>query len=102
MNLLLEVGITSPNPCSVTFPVRNGIYGVDLLARHLIALAEDKQIGEWHIDRWVDWKHTAIRIRFDTVADAGRAEFSCSDLGNSPDVQPQTSHQAGRAYARND
>ena len=89
--------MTSANLCSVTFPVRNGIYGVDVLAKRLIALAEDEQIGEWHIDRWIDWTHTAIRIRFDTVADAGRAEFSCSDLGNSPDVHPQPSHPAARA-----
>ena len=89
--------MTSANLCSVTFPVRNGIYGVDVLAKRLIALAEDKQIGEWHIDRWIDWTHTAIRIRFDTVADAGRAEFSCSDLGNAPDVHPQPSHPAARA-----
>ena len=86
--------MTSSSSYSVTFPVRNGIYGVDLLAKRLIALAEDKQIGEWHIDRWIDWKHSAIQIRFDTVADAGRAEFAWSDLRNSPNVQPQPSRQA--------
>ena len=94
--------MTISNPFSVTFPVRNGIYGVDILAKRLIALAEDKQIGEWHIDRWIDWKHSAIRINFDTVADAGRAEISCSDLGNSPKVKRQPSQQAAPAEGGTD
>jgi hypothetical protein len=65
--------------CRVTFPVRNGIYGVDRVAKQLVALAADGQIGEWHIDQWIDWRHTAIRICFSTVNDANRAKLICFD-----------------------
>jgi hypothetical protein len=68
--------------------VRSGIFGVDRLAKRLKALAAAKQIGDWHIGHWVDWRHTAIRIRFGTVADASRAELACRDAGNPPDLQP--------------
>jgi hypothetical protein len=62
--------MTSSSECLVTFPMPRGIFGVGRLATRLKALAADNQIGEWHIGPWVDWKHTAIRIRFSTVADA--------------------------------
>lgn len=60
--------------CLVTFPVRGGIFGVGRLATRLTALAASHQIGEWHIGHWVDWRHTAIRISFDTVGDAALAK----------------------------
>ena len=60
--------------CMVTFPVRGGIFGVGRLATRLTALAASHQIGEWHIGHWVDWTHTAIRINFDTAADAALAK----------------------------
>lgn len=56
--------------CVVTFPVSGGIFGVSRLATRLTALTASHRIGEWHIGHWVDWRHTAIRINFDTVADA--------------------------------
>ena len=76
----------SPSECLVTFPVRNGIYGVDRVAKRLIALAADGQIGDWHIDQWIDWKHTAIRISFSTVDDASRAKLACLDRSDPHDV----------------
>jgi hypothetical protein len=53
---------------TMTFPV-DGIFGVGELASRLKALADADQIGPWHIGKWIDFKHTAIRIRFDAVAD---------------------------------
>lgn len=61
----------------VIFPVSGGIFGVGRLATQLTALAASHQIGEWHIGHWVDWKHTAIRINFDTVGDAVLAKSAC-------------------------
>jgi hypothetical protein len=63
-----------PIECVVTFPVRSGIFGVGRLATRLTALTASNQIGEWHIGHWVDWRHTAIRITFDTAADAAIAK----------------------------
>ena len=60
--------------CVVTFPVRGGIFGIGRLATRLTALAVSREIGEWHIGHWVDWRHTAIRIKFDTAADAALAK----------------------------
>jgi hypothetical protein len=53
---------------TITLPV-DGIFGVGELASRLKALADADQIGSWHIGKWIDFKHTAIRIQFDTVAD---------------------------------
>jgi hypothetical protein len=80
--------MTSSGECLVTFPVRSGIFGVDRLAKRLKAFAADNQIGDWHIGPWVDWRHTAIRISFSTVADASRAKLACFDAGSPPDLQP--------------
>ena len=63
--------------CLVTFPVRGGIFGVGRLATRLTALAASHEIGEWHIGHWVDWRHTGIRINFETVADASLAKSAC-------------------------
>jgi hypothetical protein len=68
-----DVHALSPIECVVTFPVRSGIFGVGRLATRLTALTASGQIGEWHIGHWVDWRHTAIRITFDTAADAALA-----------------------------
>jgi hypothetical protein len=84
----LEIDMMIGSECLVTFPVRSGILGVDRLAKRLKALAATDPIGDWHIGHWVDWRHTAIRIRFGTVADAGRAKLTCFDAGNPPDLQP--------------
>ena len=78
----------SSSECVVTFPVRSGIFGVDRLAKRLKALQVEAQIGNWHISHWIDWRHTAIQISFDTVADASRAKLVCQDAGTPSDLQP--------------
>jgi hypothetical protein len=65
--------------CTVTFPVERGIFGVNRLALALNALAKDHRIGIWHPGLWVDWRHTAIAIGFDTAADASLAKSVCFD-----------------------
>ena len=62
----------------VTFPVTGGIFGVGKLATRLKALADTDQIGPWHVGQWIDFKHTAIRIRFGSVADGERAKETCT------------------------
>ena len=69
--------------CVVTFPVRGGIFGIGCLATRLTALAVSRQIGEWHIGHWVDWRHTAIRINFDTAADAVLAKSTCYEVATA-------------------
>jgi hypothetical protein len=54
----------------VTFPIANGIFGVGGLATRLMALQSIGHIGPWHVGHWVDFTHTAIRIRFNSVIDA--------------------------------
>ncbi len=71
----------------VTFPVRSGILGVDRLAKRLKALQAEDRIGDWHIGQWIDWRHTAIRIRFASRADATLAEGACHDAGTPLDLQ---------------
>jgi hypothetical protein len=68
-----EVDMSTQNQREVLFPVRGGIFGVGRLATRLSALKANRQIGEWHIGRWTDWKHTAIWITFATPADAALA-----------------------------
>ena len=75
--------MSNQSECVVTFPVRGGIFGVGRLATRLTALAASHEIGEWHVGHWVDWKHTAIRIDFDTVADAALAKSSCYEAGTA-------------------
>lgn len=65
--------MSTQNKCEVLFPVKSGIFGVGRLATLLTALTANREIGEWHIGRWLDWKHTAIRINFATPADAALA-----------------------------
>jgi hypothetical protein len=76
----LEVRVSSLDECVVTFPVKGGIFGVGRLATRLTALAAGHQIGEWHIGDWVDWRHTAIRINFETVLDAALAKSTCGEV----------------------
>ena len=58
----------------ITFPVVGGIFGVVRLSTMLKALADSGQIGPWHVGHWIDFRHTAIRIQFDTRADGEIAE----------------------------
>jgi len=69
--------------CLVTFPVRSGIFGVGRLATRLTALVANREIGEWHIGHWVDRRHTAIRINFDTAADAVLAKSTCYEVATA-------------------
>jgi len=71
-----SIGIAAPGVanCVVTFAVTGGIFGVGRLATRLNKLLESGQIGIWHIGPWVDWRHTAIRIKFDSVGDGKLSE----------------------------
>jgi hypothetical protein len=73
----MEVRMSNQRECLVIFPVRSGIFGVGRLATRLTALAASREIGEWHIGHWVDWRHTGIQINFDTAADAAFAKSTC-------------------------
>jgi hypothetical protein len=61
----------------ITFPV-SGIFGMGRLAKSLTALVDTHRIGPWHIGHWIDFKHTAIRIRFGSVADGELAKTICT------------------------
>lgn len=58
----------------ITFPVVGGIFGVGRLATVLKALVDSGQIGPWHVGHWIDFRHAAIRIQFDTRADGELAK----------------------------
>ena len=60
--------------CMITFAVTGGIFGVGRLAARLDELSQSGRIGAWHIGPWVDWRHTAIRIKFDSVEDGKLSE----------------------------
>ena len=60
----------------VKFPVAE-IFGVGCLATRLKALESVNQIGPWHIGHWVDYTHTAIRIKFHCHADGKMAKSAC-------------------------
>jgi hypothetical protein len=66
--------MTNLDGCVITFPIVSGIFGVGRLATRLKALADTGQIGRWHIGQWIDFKYTAIRMRFSSVADGERAQ----------------------------
>ena len=74
---------------TVTFPIENGMFGVDSLAKRLNVLMSDRQIGDWHPGRWIDWGHTAIQIRFDSVEDATLAKRLLSQ-GHGEVAIPET------------
>jgi hypothetical protein len=69
-----HLAMSAAPECTVTFPIENGMFGVDSLAKRLNVLVSDGQIGDWHPGRWIDWGHTAIQIGFDSVEDAALAE----------------------------
>jgi hypothetical protein len=64
--------------CVITFPV-GGVFGVARLATKLNELLKRGQIGPWHVGHWIDFKHTAIRIKFLTVTDGDIAQRACVD-----------------------
>lgn len=69
--------MTNLNECVVTFAVAGGIFGVGRLATSLKTLVDTHQIGPWHVGQWIDFRHSAIRIRFGSRADGERATQSC-------------------------
>jgi len=69
--------LLAPGDRRVTFPIDNGIYGVNSLATHLNALVEQDGISAWHLAGWTDWKHRAVRIDFASPEDARRAVAMC-------------------------
>jgi hypothetical protein len=69
----------SSDECVITFPVAGGIFGVGRLATKLNELLNRGQIGPWHVGQWIDFKHTAIRIKFLTAADGEVATRSRVD-----------------------
>jgi hypothetical protein len=66
----------------IIFPVIGGIFGVGRLAAKLNELLDTDQIGPWHIGQWIDFTHTAIRIKFGTAADGQLARRACIELMN--------------------
>jgi len=74
--------MTNLDGCEITFPIVGGIFGVGRLATKLKALADTEQIGPWHIGQWTDFKHTAIRMRFASIADGERAKEACTGAAN--------------------
>src|SRR5690242_6760315 len=62
----------------VMFPIVGGIFGVGRLATRLKALQSAGHIGPWHVGHWVDFTHTAIRIRFSSILDAQVATRECA------------------------
>ena len=61
----------------VRFPIDGGIFGVGRLATKLKALESLDKIGPWHVGNWVDYTHTAIRIKFHCHADGKMAKAAC-------------------------
>jgi hypothetical protein len=83
------------------FPIENGMFGADRLAKRLNALVSDGQISDWHPGRWIDWGHTSIQIDFDSVADAALAKqlLSClrAQRGRHPEAPVGTRTQENGA-----
>ena len=50
-------------------PIRNRMYGMNLLAKHLKSLVESKTIQDWHPGRWTDQNHCEIEIGFGSAED---------------------------------
>jgi len=65
--------------CVIAFAVVGGIFGLARLATKLNELLDSRQIGRWHVGQWIDYKHTAIRIKFLTARDGEVAQRSCVD-----------------------
>jgi hypothetical protein len=70
----MDIAAPRATECMVTFAVTGGIFGVGRLAARLDELSQGGRIGAWHIGPWVDWRHTAIRIKFGSVEDGQLSE----------------------------
>ena len=69
----------------VTFTVA-GIFGAGRLASRLKELESVDLIGPWHVGHWIDYTHTAIRIRFSSPADARAALIKIGFSAVPPDA----------------
>jgi len=77
-----DSSMTNIDEGEVTFPVR-GIFGVGRLATKLKTLADGAQIGPWHIGQWINFRHTAIRVRFASAADGEVARLSTGSASSA-------------------
>lgn len=64
--------------CVIAFAVVGGIFGVAQLTTKLNKLLDSQQIGPWHVGQCIDFKHTAIRIKFLSARDGELAQRSCA------------------------
>jgi len=80
--------MTRSSESVITFPVA-GIFGAGRLASRLKELESVDLIGPWHVGHWIDYTHTAIRIRFSSPADAKAAlsnvRFSAGPSRDAPE-----------------
>lgn len=67
--------MTGSSESVVTFPAA-GIFGAGRLASRLKELEGVDLIGPWHVGHWIDYTHSAIRIRFSSPADARTASIN--------------------------
>jgi hypothetical protein len=58
---------------------RGWYFGVACLATKLNELLDRQQIGLWRVGQWIDYKHTAILIKFLTATDGEVVQRSCVD-----------------------
>jgi hypothetical protein len=70
----MDIAAPRAPECMITLAVTGGIFGVGRLAARLDELSQSGHIGAWHIGPWVGWRHTAIRIKFDSVEDGKLSE----------------------------
>ena len=92
--------MTGSSESVITFPVA-GIFGAGRLASRLKELESVDLIGPWHVGHWIDYTHTAIRIRFSSPADARAALSNVGFSAGSPlkriEVSSGMSHLLWRA-----
>ena len=81
--------MTGSSESVVTFPAA-GIFGVGRLASRLKELESVDLIGPWHVGHWIDYTHTAIRIRFNSPADARTAAVNVGFSADPPPVVTQS------------
>ena len=72
----------------ITFAVA-GIFGAGRLTSRLKQLESVDLIGPWHVGHWIDYTHTAIRIRFTNRADARTASINVRFSAGQPRDAPE-------------
>lgn len=93
--------MTASSESVLTFAVA-GIFGAGRLASRLKELESVDLIGPWHVGRWIDYTHTAIRIRFSSQADARTALINVGFAPGLPDgsAQSQTDDDGSQMLAQ--